>query len=298
MRTVVSRAVFGWLLVVLGMGLACAEDAMKPFVFAYKGTGDMAHVVDEVKNKLTGAGFQIAGSYSPYDGATVIVVTNDALKSAAAKTPMGGFGAAQRVSVTQLDGEIQVAYTNPVYMADAYRMNADLSGVAADLEKALGKAEEFGPPEGRTPKQLAKFHYMFGMPYFDDAIELNKFGSHDEAVHAIEQGLAGHKGGTAQVYRIDVPGTEQTVFGVALTDAGCGGDQFIMKEIDFKPQRSTAQLPYEILVAGNVAYALHPKFRIAINFPDLKMMGSHSFMGIMCAPGEIESELKKVAGKS
>jgi len=50
-------------------------------------------------------------------------------------------------------------------------------------------------------------------------------------------------------------------------------ESFIMGEIDFKPLRSTAHLPYEILVKGKEAEALHARFRIAINFPDLSYDG-------------------------
>jgi hypothetical protein len=41
---------------------------------------------------------------------------------------------------------------------------------------------------------------------------------------------------------------------------------------------------------------LHAKFRIAVNFPDLSMMGAHSFMNIRCAPDSIEEAVKKVVG--
>ena len=44
-------------------------------------------------------------------------------------------------------------------------------------------------------------------------------------------------------------------------------------------------------------FALHAKFRIAVNFPDLAMMGSHSFMDIRCAPDSIEGALKKVVAR-
>ena len=49
-----------------------------------------------------------------------------------------------------------------------------------------------------------------------------------------------------------------------------------------------------MMVIGNEVIALHAKFRIAINFPDLSMMGSHSFIGIMGAPGDIEDTLEIV----
>ena len=112
----------------------------------------------------------------------------------------------------------------------------------------------------------------------------------------MEAGLASHKGGASKVYRIDIPGKAETVFGVGLDNSvECSGDAYIMSEIDFKPLRSSAHLPYEILVSDGTAYALYARFRIAINFPDLSMMGSHSFMNIMCAPDAIEDALEAVA---
>jgi hypothetical protein len=66
--------------------------------------------------------------------------------------------------------------------------------------------------------------------------------------------------------------------------------------IDFKELRSTAHLPYEILVSGNKVYHLYARFRIAINFPDLSMMGDNSFMNIVESPEAIKKALTKVAG--
>jgi hypothetical protein len=136
---------------------------------------------------------------------------------------------------------------------------------------------------------------MFGMEYFDDPSVLARYDSYQQAVAAVEQALAAGKGGVGKVYRIDVPGKDETVFGVSLSE-GCSGDKFIMEKIDFKPRRSTAHLPYEMLVSGNTVYALYARFRIAINFPDLKMMGDNSFFKIMCAPRAIEEALTLAAG--
>ena len=80
---------------------AMAEDVLKPFVLASKGAGTVQEKVDAAKTALQANGFTIAGSYSPYPETTIIVVTNDEMKSTAAKSEHGGFGAAQRVSVTK-----------------------------------------------------------------------------------------------------------------------------------------------------------------------------------------------------
>jgi hypothetical protein len=280
-------------------GAARAEQ-LKPFVLAYTTQGDMAKVVDEVKGKLTGAGFEIAGAYSPYDNATVIAVTNDELRQAAAKSEFGGYAAAQRVSVTKVKDQVQVAYTNPVYMANAYRMNADLQPVADRLAKALGQEKTFGSEDGMSPDDLRGYHYMFGMEYFTDPSELAEYDSYDDAVKAVEANLAKGVAGVTKVYRVDVPGKDETVFGVAMKSPSDKekymDDRYIMSEIDFKPIRSTAHLPYEMLVSGKKVYALYARFRIAIDFPDLSMMGSHSFMNIMDSPAAIEKALILAAG--
>jgi hypothetical protein len=68
-----------------------------------------------VKAALASQRFTIAGEYTPYPQAAIIVATNDELKSNAAKSEHGVFGAAVRVTVTQVKDEVQMAYTNPVY---------------------------------------------------------------------------------------------------------------------------------------------------------------------------------------
>lgn len=280
-------------------GTAFADDALlKPFVLASKGPGDFAQKVEATKAALVGQGFTVAGSYSPYPGATVIAVTDDELRTTAAKSEHGGFGAALRVSVTKVKDEIQVAYTNPVYMANAYRMAGDLRNTAAKLQAALGKVEEFGA-QGLTAEKLRKYHYTFGMEYFTEPNTLASYGSYDEAVKAVEAGLAAGKYGVTKVYRVNVVGKKETLFGVAMKGEGDNkfmDDKYIMNEIDFKDVKSTAHLPYDILVSDNKVYALYARFRIATSFPDLSMMGANSFMNIMKAPEAIRKALALTVG--
>jgi len=284
----------------LAQGAALADEVLlKPFILGSKGPGAVAEKTEAAKAALTANGFTVVGTYSPYPNATVVVVTNDALKANAAKSDKGGFGAMQRVSITKVGNEVQVAYTNPVYMANAYRMAGDLKGVAAALEKALGNVQAFGA-EGMTAAKLRKYHYTIGMEYFDEPSELAVHKSYEEAVAAVEKNLAAGTAGVTKVYRIDVPGKQETVFGVAMkgktSDDKNMDDKYLMSEIDFKDIRSTAHLPYEILVSGKKAYALYARFRIATSFPDLSMMGSNSFMNIMSAPEAIRKALVLTAG--
>ena len=281
--------------------LAMADDALlKPFVLASKGPGTIADKTEQARAALTASGFTIVGDFSPYADAEILVVTNDELKQNAGESEHGGFGAIQRIAITKANDEIQVSYTNPVYMANVYRMKGDLSSVSAELAKALGRVEEFGA-KGMTAAKARKYHYMFGMEYFDEPSLLAEYGSYDEAVKAVDEKLTANKNGVNKIYRVDVPGKEETVFGTALKGPTENDkymdDRYIMNEIDFKDVKSTAHLPYEVLVSGGKVFALYARFRIAIDFPDLSMMGSHSFMNIMKTPDAIRDVLKKTVQK-
>ena len=307
MHKVVKQLFVAGTMLAISVGNAFADEVLKPFVLAYKTSGDIQAVANEVKGKVEGAGFEVVGTYSPYDGAIIIAITNDGLKKSAASSEFGGYQAGQRVSVTKVGDEIQVAYTNPVYLADAYRIK-DTSGAEAalaSLHTALGDEQEYGTGDKQlTAKDLRKYHYMFGMEYFDDPSELAEYDSQADAVAAVEEGLSQGRGGATKVYRIDIPGKDETVFGVALKGADaddCSGDEFIMSRIDKATPRSTAHLPYEIVVSDGTAYALFARFRIAINWPHLPMMASETgatFMNIMCSPGAIEEALIKASGET
>ena len=273
-----------------------AGTALKPFVLSPMSGSDQAAVLAEVKTKLANGGFEIVGEYAPYAGTALVVVTNDALRAHAAQSKFGGYGAAERISVSKVDGAVQVAYANPRYWAAAYRMKGDLSDIAEQIKTALGAAGEFGSKDGLSAKELRGYHYMFGMEYFTDPSVLAEYASHDAAIAAVEKGLAEKAGGVSKVYRVDVPGKEESVFGVAMQDPNMLNDAAIMKEIDFGKIKSAAHLPYEMLVSGKTVYALYARFRIAVSFPDLSMMGSNSFMSIMECPGQIEKALTLAAG--
>ena len=314
------KAMFLAALTFFCLNTAMADDELlKPFVLASRSDGALAAKIEASKAALIANGFTVVGTYTPYPNATILIVTNDELKNNAAQSVNGGFGAAQRVAVTKIKKELQVSYTNPVYMANAYRMKGDLKNVYASLEKALGKVEEYGG-KGATPSKMRKYHYMFGMEYFDEPSILAEYPSYEEAVAAVEANLAAKKEGVSKVYRVDVPGKQETLFGVAM--AGKPGttkvtkevegqneqfgtlmtgapeaDQYIMSVIDFNEIKSTAHLPYEVLVSGKNVIALYARFRIAMNFPTLKMMGSNSFMNIMECPEAIKHTLQKAVSK-
>ena len=297
------KTLFAGFALALSATTAFAEEILMPFVLAGTSGGDVNTVAGEVKSKLTAGGFEVVGEYSPYKDAHVIIVTNDTLKQAASKSDFGAYGAAQRVSVTRNGDQTEIVYTNPIYMAAAYRMATDLASTRAALEGSLGAEKDFGSEKNLTAKDLNKYHYTVMMEYFDDPSELAEYDSQAEALKAVNAALAAGKGGTEKIYQIDIPGKDESIIGVALRGTGaddCSGDEYIMSRIDKASPRSTAHLPYEIVVSDGTAYALFARFRLAINWPHLPMMASETgatFMSIMCAPGAIEEALIQGSGE-
>lgn len=292
------------------LGLVCAlpvragDVLLKPFILGTTPAGNPEEVVAAVKTALKTQGFEEAGSYAPYAGVTVIVVTSPELKAAAAGAKKnGGFGAGQRVAVTEYKGKLQVSYVNPAYLGAAYGLSG-LTAVSEKLKVALGATREFGAVEGLSAAELAPgtYHYMMGMPYFQHVDKHASYPNHQAALAAVEKGLAAGLGGTKKVYRIDLPGREVSVFGVAIVtgdgiDKGSKDtDKEIMDILDWQELRISAALPYELLVQGGEVISLRGRYRIALYSPDTKMAGAHGFTKIMSAPGGIKDALTAVAG--
>jgi len=129
------------------------------------------------------------------------------------------------------------------------------------------------------------------MPYFDDPYELGSFETYEAAINAVESGLAAEGDPLTLVYRIDIPGKKQTVFGVGMKATSDADEEMDIDEakqlsiVDFEGYSKVAYFPYEILVDETEIEALHMKFRMAVHFPDLSMMGKHGFTKLMSSPG-------------
>ncbi len=284
-----------------------AEVQVKPFVLADSNSNNFDQTLENTRKKLASAGFEILGEYSPYTKAGIIVFTNNELRNAATKSERGGYGGALRVAVTELEDEVEVAYTNPRYWSSAYRMSSNLKSVSDTLAAVFKAKTEFGTGElVLSESDMRDYHYTFMMEYFDDPSQLAYYESHQQAVDQVENYLAQGAGNGRKVYRLDLgkdtKGKQMTLFGVALdgrdTD-DCSSDQYIMGRIDRSSPRHTAHLPYEILVYGANVEALYARFRIAISWPNLPMMSSDTgatFLSIMCAPEAIKNALSEVAG--
>jgi len=299
MRTLLSLSL---LMAVLVSVTVVADDTYyKPFIVASAGPGTLAEKTEATIDSLKDADFEVVGQYSPVAGTNIVVVTSDALKQVASVSDRGGYAAGQRVAISEAGDNIEVSFMNPIYIQYGYRLKGDMQPVSDALVESLGQVDACGAAGKKmSAKKLGKYHYMMGMQYFDDPSKLGSFDSYEDAIAAVEKGLAKEGDALTQVYRIDIPGKQQTVFGVGMKktneDNADLDSEFQMGVVDFEGCKKRAYFPYEVLVDGNKVEALHMRFRMALHFPNLSMMGGHGFTKLISAPGVIEKELEKMVG--
>ena len=263
---------------------------LKPFIHALTTDIDIKDVIASAKKRLMSKGFSIVGEYSPFASSYIIVISNKALESIASKTPFGGFGSTIRIGITQSGKTTTVSYNNPLYINQVYRLKGSLKPVANQIASAIGKIKPYGSTNGFSARELRQWHYMIGMPYFDDVTKLGSSSSHQDMINTIELALKNRRSGTSLVYRLDLPGKKQTVFGIGMRKTQ-GADSTVMRRIDKAKLSHLPHLPYEILVTNGTAYALKGNFRIPQSFPDLTMT---ELMPISDAPDDIKKTLQSL----
>ena len=271
---------------------------LKPYILAATSDTSLEEVSDSVKTNLTKFGFDVIGEYSPAkDGnRKVLIITSNELKDAVKKIGgLTGFASTLRIGITKEEGAINVSYTNPVYIGNAYfrdgysQVKSYYVSVAEKITSALSSIGDskflaFGSEKGITEKSLRKYRYMVGMQRFDDIVVLNEFENFNSAVSAIDANLTNKNN---LVYSVEFPEEKLKLYGIVID--GEKGEERFLPIIDISTPKHTAFLPYELLVIGNKAVMLHGRFRIALSFPDLTMM---TFSKIMSTPGDIKEVLK------
>lgn len=286
----------------ISLNFAVAQN-LKPYTIGAETSGSISEVKAKVKVALESNGFNVLGQYKPVNDANrwLIAISCAELKNAVNKVGgTTGFALALRVAITKEDGNVIVSYTTPEYWGNAYfqkkygSVKSYYSTLSGRLKSALASVggnggKMFGSAKGMSPSALQEYHYMFGMPYFEDNIKLASFDSYETAVAKIEGNFKMGTKDVVKVYSIALPGQKIKLFGVGLR--GEDGEGNFMPVIDQGSPKHTAFLPYEILVYKGNVYMLHGRYRIALSFPDLSM---GTFMKIVSTPGNIESLLKRV----
>ena len=269
--------------------------AVSPYVMGTRlGSGDMQAMLGQVEGKLSKAGFDVVGKYTPpgLPGYGVVVVSDKALLDVVRRLGGAAIVAAPIRIGVKADGT--VTYMNLEYWTRAYFRNQypvaekAVRATQRKLATALGAGKPHGGDVDR--KDLADYQYMFGMEGFDsDKNTLMESLSFEDAVQTIRDNLARGVGKTSKVYEIVLADKKVAVFGVALNDPK-EGEGWWVKTIGAD---NIAALPYEIYVVNNKANHLFARFRIALGWPNV---GMGDFMRIVEAPGIVRDTLTTVAG--
>jgi len=277
------------------------SQGLMPYTFGAESRMPVKTVVKELKVTLQSSGFQVIGEYNPAadSNRVVLVLTSKLLLDAVAEFGnYTAFAAVLKLAVTHENDSSYVTYTNPMYWGNAYYQNhffkveARFWEVNMRLQDAMTDVGtpvniNFGSEKGFSPKELQKYHYMFGMEYFEDRVQLNSFTTFIDAVKTIDRNLDNGVPNLELVYSLKIPGKNLKLYGIGLS--GEQGESHFMPIIDQTSPRHTAFLPYEFLVIDNNVEMLHGRYRIALSFPDLSMM---TFGKIISTPGDIESLLR------
>jgi len=280
-----------------GGAQAAETTGLQPFVQGNTANKPLSGAVQMVTAALGKAGFNVVGEYSPLKNVTILSVSNPEMLKNAAATKRGGYGAALSVALEQDGNKTYVTYVNPPYLANGYRLEGDNQSVATALAEALGKQKTFGA-KPRSIKDLRDFQYTFGMETFTDPMDLGEFDGFHAADKTITSRLKAGKDGVSLAYRIKIPGKDEIVYGVRLnpSDHNANGVKLV-QSIDTGMPHRYAFLPYEVLLRGQNAEALNLRFRMALFFPDLPMMGGDaSFFKLRSAPDAIKKVLGKALG--
>jgi len=228
--------------------------------------------------KLTEAGFEVITAYKVDKKGqfTAVLFTNSALKASANKTDRG-FAAVLRLLVNNEKQEISI--TNPVYFDKAFLQDDSDYQAALVVEKSLRDA--FGTLTNSADKWeydgLASYHFMMGMPYFEENAVLSE-GDNE----ALLEKARNYKKGKNLIFELQI-GEGRTLLGYAL---GKKTSKFV-KKIGYQ---NAQVLPYTVLIEEGKAKILAPKYYIAISYPQLTM---GEFMTIASVPGAIEKDLAK-----
>lgn len=279
---------------------------LKPYIVGTTSEKSLDAITPEVRDALQYNGFEILGSYNPANDKTrvVLAITYPSLIESIKKTGgLTGFAAVLRVAITREASATHISYTNPYYLGHAYFRDAFnevedsydvLNNDLVNAMKAVGPyaGDPFGSEDGISSEDLHDYHYMIGMPYFDDTNVVGEFGTYEQAVRTIDSNLTNGIPNVSLVYKVEIPGKDLALYGIGLS--GENGESLFLPKIDISSPKHTAFLPYEILVMGSEVHMLHGKYRIALSFPDLTMM---TFTKIMSTPGNIEDMMKTVTGQ-
>ncbi len=227
-------------------------------------------------SKLKAAGYEVLTNYVSVKDGETIVFTDAALKAEGAK-PGRAHAAVLRLFVD--NKEKMISITNPVYFGRAF-MQDDYNDAVFQKELATIN-KTFSGLKGSVDKldedDIAGYHFMMGMPYYEDADEL----AEGKCVDLLAKAKA-YKKGKFFLFSLKLSDTSYLVG----YDLGKRTKKFVAKI----GRANAAVLPYMIKIEKGTATSLEAKYYLAVSYPLLSM---GEFTTIATVPGAIKKDLAK-----
>ena len=226
--------------------------------------------------QLKDAGYEVLTEYASVKDGTTIVFTNEALKAEAVK-PKRAHMAVLRLFID--NKEKMISITNPVYFGKAF-MQDEYNDKVFTKELAVLNAT-FGPLKGSVDRldedDIAGYHFMMGMPYYEDSDELGE-GTTAELLSKAQN----YKKGKFVLFTLKLSDDSYLV-GYDLAKR----TKKFVKKIG---RANGAVLPYCISIENGVATSMEAKYYLAVSYPLLSM---GEFTTIATVPGAIKKDLAK-----
>jgi len=251
--------------------LSFATDKMVPTYLV----GEYENV-PSVLGKLKNNGFKIISMYQIPEGGMNILFSDDALINEAKKKNRG-FIAVLRAYVDDKYKELRI--TNPVYFGKAFMQKEYDDGVfTKEKKKIMGAFKNLkGSKDALKSGDLAGYHFMFGMPYYEDSITVAK-GDANTLLNKVKN----YNGGSSYIFDIKLSDNSYIV--------GFNLDKKVSEFPKKIGMKNALVLPYLVLLEDGKAKILSAKYYLAISYPKLSL---GQFMKISSTPGEIEDNIKK-----
>jgi len=229
--------------------------------------------VEKLKFKLEINGFDILAVDEIFKNKTVISFTNEALQNT------NSFLSVLHISVSK---DVEIRVQNPSYFGAAFLQDkfkyGQFTKTLKALESTLGEMYEAKDKLGLS--NLANYHFMLGMPHFNDMIVVAR--GNDIVERVTETNTTKHIS-----YVLKLP-NGSTLVGHKLDPHTYD----YLKKI--KAQKNAQIFPYEVMIKDEKAVMLSPKYYLALSLPLLSMT---DFLKIASAPDEIEKDIRVVYKK-
>lgn len=264
-----KKIVIGLFILLASVSSISAQDISTYLVGEYSD-------VSSAKEKLSSAGFEVIAEYKSVKDGVTLVFTNEALKKEASK-PKRAHAAVLRLFVD--NKEKMISFTNPIYFGKAFMQDdyneAVYSSVLASINSAFDGLK--GSADKLDEDDIAGYHFMMGMPYYEDVDELGE-GSTTELLEKAKS----YKKGKLLLFTLKLS-EDSYLLGY---DLGKRTKKFVKKI----GRANAAVLPYTVSIEDGVASSLEAKYYLAVSYPLLTMT---EFTTIATVPGAIKKDLSK-----